>query len=36
MAFRDRIKRSRERFSERVNIIFRRGPKLDEEFWDDL
>lgn len=36
MAFRDRIKRSRERFSERMNIIFRRGPKLDEEFWDDL
>ena len=36
MAFRDRIRRSRERFSERVNIIFRRGPKLDEEFWDDL
>lgn len=36
MAFRDRIKRSRERFSERMNIIFKRGPKLDEEFWDDL
>ena len=36
MGFRDRIKRSRERFSERMNIILRRGPKLDEEFWDDL
>ena len=36
MGFRDRIQRSRERFSERMNIILRRGPKLDEEFWDDL
>lgn len=36
MAFRDRIRRSRERLSKSMNLLFRRGPQLDEEFWDDL
>ncbi len=36
MGFRDKIRRSRERFSERMNVMLRRGPKLDEEFWDNL
>lgn len=36
MAFKDKINRSRTKFNERMNVLFRRGPKLDEDFWDDL
>ena len=36
MSFRDRIKRSRQSLSERMNVIFKRGPQLDDDFWDDL
>ena len=36
MAFKDKINRSRAKFNERMNVLFRRGPKLDEDFWDDL
>lgn len=36
MAFKDKIDRSRAKFNERMNALFRRGPKLDEDFWDDL
>ena len=36
MAFKDKIDRSRATFNERMNVLFRRGPKLDEDFWDDL
>jgi fused signal recognition particle receptor len=36
MAFKDRVSRSRTKFGERMNVLFRRGPKLDEDFWDDL
>ena len=36
MAFKDKIDRSRAKFNERMNVLFRRGPKLDEDFWDDL
>ena len=36
MAFKDKIDRSRAKFNERMNVLFRRGPNLDEDFWDDL
>ena len=36
MAFRDRIQRSRKKLSESMNLLFKRGPQLDEDFWDDL
>lgn len=36
MAFKDKIDWSRAKFNERMNVLFRRGPKLDEDFWDDL
>ncbi|MDR2492611.1 MAG: signal recognition particle-docking protein FtsY [Coriobacteriales bacterium] len=40
MAWLDRLSaglaRTRERFSEQINIILDRGPSLDEDFWDDL
>lgn len=36
MAFKDKIDRSRAKFNERMNVLFRRGPKLDGDFWDDL
>ena len=36
MAFKDKINRSRTKFNERMNVLFRRGPKLDEDFWEDL
>lgn len=30
------MKRTRERFSERMNVLFDRGPDVDEDFWDGL
>lgn len=36
MAFKDKVDKSRSKFSERMNILFKRGPKLDDDFWDDL
>jgi fused signal recognition particle receptor len=40
MAWFDRLSaglaRTRERFSEQINVIFDRGPALDEDFWDTL
>ncbi|MFR4804887.1 MAG: signal recognition particle receptor subunit alpha [Eggerthellaceae bacterium] len=40
MGFFDRISqglaRSRERFTEQMNVLLDRGPDLDEEFWDGL
>lgn len=36
MSFRDRINRSREKFNEQMNVLFNRGPQLDDDFWDDL
>ncbi|NLG11156.1 MAG: signal recognition particle-docking protein FtsY [Coriobacteriaceae bacterium] len=30
------LQRTRERFTEQINVIFERGPQLDEDFWDDL
>lgn len=30
------LSRSRERFNEQINVIFDRGPALDDEFWDNL
>ena len=28
--------KSRKRFREQMNILFARGPRVDEDFWDDL
>ena len=28
--------KSRKRFREQMNIMFARGPKVDDDFWDDL
>jgi fused signal recognition particle receptor len=40
MAWFDRLSeglaRTRERFNEQINVIFDRGPALDDEFWDSL
>ena len=36
MAFFNQVEKSRWTFSERMNKLFRRGPKLDDDFWDDL
>lgn len=40
MGFFDRISeglaRSRERFTERMNVLLDRGPDLDDDFWDGL
>lgn len=30
------LSRSRERFTEQINVLLERGPKLDDDFWDDL
>ena len=30
------LARTRERFTEQLNVIFDRGPALDEDFWDSL
>ena len=36
MAFIDQIQRSRQRLSESMNLLLKRGPALDEGFWDEL
>ncbi len=40
MGFFDRISdglnRSRDRFKEQMNVLLKRGPKVDEEFWELL
>lgn len=36
MTFRDRIKRSRLKFSESMNALFKHGVVLDEDFWEEL
>lgn len=30
------LARSRDKFKESMNVLLKRGPQLDEEFWDDL
>jgi fused signal recognition particle receptor len=30
------LARTRERFNEQINVIFDRGPALDDDFWDTL
>jgi fused signal recognition particle receptor len=30
------LARTRERFNEQINVIFDRGPALDDDFWDSL
>jgi fused signal recognition particle receptor len=30
------LQRTRERFTEQVNVIFERGPQLTADFWDNL
>ncbi len=32
----DGLTRSRERLGEQLNVLLRRGPDLDDEFWSDL
>ena len=32
----DGLARTRERFNEQINVIFDRGPSLNDEFWDAL
>ena len=40
MGFFDRMKqgmeRSRTEFRERMNLLLKRGPEVDDDFWDDL
>ena len=30
------LSRSRTKFTEQMNVLLQRGPKLDDDFWDDL
>lgn len=30
------LERSRAKFKEQMNVLLQRGPKLDDDFWDDL
>lgn len=30
------LSRSREKLGEQLNVLFNRGPEVDEEFWDEL
>ena len=40
MGFFDRLSeglsRSRTKFTEQMNVLLQHGPKLDDDFWDDL
>ncbi|MDR2673187.1 MAG: signal recognition particle-docking protein FtsY [Coriobacteriales bacterium] len=30
------LERTRQRFGEQINVLFERGPKVDDDFWDHL
>lgn len=32
----DSLSKSRERLGEQLNVLFNRGPEVDDEFWDEL
>ena len=34
--FNEGLARSREKFKEQMNILFERGPEVDDDFWDNL
>ncbi len=36
MSLRERLARARQSLTENMNVLFKRGPKVDEEFWEDL
>jgi len=34
--FNEGLARSREKFKEQMNVLFERGPEVDDDFWDNL
>ncbi len=36
MSLRDRLLKARQSLAENMNILLKRGPQLDESFWEDL
>ena len=36
MSLRDRLARARQNLTESMNVLFNRGPEVDEDFWEDL
>ena len=36
MGLRERLAKARLSLSQNMNVLFKRGPKVDDDFWDDL
>lgn len=36
MSLRERLQRARQSLTENMNVLFNRGPALDDDFWEDL
>lgn len=36
MSLRERLSRARQSLTESMNVLFKRGPQVDEGFWEDL
>lgn len=36
MSLRDRLLKARQSLAENMNVLLKRGPQLDEDFWEDL
>ena len=36
MSLRERLSRARQSLTESMNVLFKRGPEVDDDFWDEL
>ena len=36
MGLRERLNRARQSLTEKMNVLFDRGPEVDDDFWEDL
>lgn len=36
MSLRDRLAKARQSLSEKMNVLLKRGPEVDDDFWDEL
>ena len=36
MSLKERLARARQSLTESMNVLFKRGPEVDEDFWDEL
>ena len=36
MSLRERLARARQSLTESMNVLFKRGPEVDDDFWDEL